>query len=201
MRLSAKTIKLNSKTNIRFHPLTEKLHKILMNAYMASDKQHYLKEINKYFGSRTDIPVHIIAVIPTENNSYEVIGGCFSPIFDINDISNENSIISSYTSSTSLDKKNKTDEQYRRVAKKQDKEFKQDIIDFIYMDFIRAMSVLSLSKPGTMYKELGLLTKQASFKTDIWIEVFERNSILLKDFALLIDKPRDTLIKQSRSKS
>ena len=89
----------------------------------------------------------------------------------------------------------------RKLGLRQSRGGSQDIIDFIYMDFIRAMSVLSLSKPGTMYKELGLLTKQASFKTDIWIEVFERNSILLKDFALLIDKPRDTLIKQSRSKS
>lgn len=201
MKLSAKTVNLNSKTEIRFHPLTRKLYEVLMNAYMASDKQQYLKDINKFFGSRTDIPVHIIAVIPTENNSYEIIGGCFSPIFDIKDILNENSIISSYTPSTSLDKKNKTDEQYRRIVRKRDKEFKQDIIDLIYMDFIRAMSVLSLSKPGTMYKELGVLTKQANFKTDIWNEVFESNSMLLKDFAILIDKSRDALAKQSRPKS
>lgn len=201
MKLSAKTVKLNSKTDIRFHPLTKKLYEILMKAYIVSDKEQYLKKIDSYFGSRTDIPVHIIAAISTENNSYEIIGGCFSPIFDIKDISNENSIISSYTSSTSLDKKNKTDEQYRRVVKKRDKEFKQDIIDFIYMDFIRAMSVLSLSKPGTMYKELSLLTKQASFKTNIWNEVFESNSLSLKDLALLVDKSRDALIKQSRSKS
>lgn len=201
MKLSAKTVKLNSKTDIRFHPLTKKLYKILMNAYIASDKEQYIKKINSCFGSRTDIPVHIIAAISTENNSYEIIGGCFSPIFYIEDISNENSIISSYTSSTSLDKKNKTEEQYRRVVKKRDKEFKQDVIDFIYMDFIRAMSVLSLSKPGTMYKELGILTKQANFKTDIWNEVFEINSFSLKDLALLVDKSRDALIKQLGSKS
>ncbi|KRG34091.1 MULTISPECIES: hypothetical protein [unclassified Psychrobacter] len=201
MKISAKTIKLNSKSKIRFHPLAKKLYEILMNAYIASNKEEYLKDINNYFGNRNNIPLHIISMIPRETNSYEIIGGCFSPIFDIKDIVNENSIISSYVSSTSLDRKNKTDEQFKRISKKRDKEFKQDIIDFIYMDFIRTVSILSLSKPGAMYKELGLLTKQASFETDIWNDVFESNSILLKDFALLIDRPRDTLIKQSRFKS
>lgn len=201
MELSAKTIKLNNKSKIIFHPLAEKLYKILMNAYTASNKEEYLKNINNHFGNRLGIPVHIISMIPRENNGYEVIGGCFSPIFDINDILSKNSIIYSYVSSTSLDRKNKTDEQFKRMSKKRDKKFKQDIIDFIYMDFIRTVSILSLSKPGAMYKELGVLTKQACFETDIWNDIFKSHSILLKDFALLIDRPRDTLIKQSRSKN
>lgn len=41
------------------------------------------------------------------------------------------------------------------------------------------------------------------YKSDVWNELFETNnkiykkSFLLKDFALLIDKSRDTLIKQA----
>ncbi|WP_296242882.1 MULTISPECIES: hypothetical protein [unclassified Psychrobacter] len=202
MKLSAKTISLNSNSTVKFHPLTRKLHQVMMNAYIISDKSAYLKNVSNYFGSRVEIPVHNISVI-FKDGSYEIIGGCFSPIFDLNDISNDNTVILSYTTSQGYDTKNKTDEQVKRVKKRIQDQFDQDVINFIYMDYIRAISTLSLSKPGIMYPELKRLTQE--YDSDMWNKIFgdesqsaKKNTFLLKHCAELLDKTRDTLIKQAK---
>ena len=49
-------------------------------------------------------------------NAYPIIGGCFNPIFDINNINTDNTLFHSYSQSKKSSKA----------------EFEQDIIDFIY---------------------------------------------------------------------
>ena len=201
MKLSAKTISLNSNSTVKLHPLARRLHQVLIKAYISSDKGTYLKNVHNYFGDIVEIPIHNISVI-FKDGSYEIIGGCFSPIFDLNDISNENTVILSYTTSQGHDTKNKTDEQVKRVKKRIQDKFDQDVIDFIYMDYIRAISILSLSKPGIMYPELKQLTQE--YDSNVWSKIFgdesqsAKNTFLLKHCAELLDKTRDTLIKQAK---
>ncbi|MGB2785187.1 hypothetical protein [Psychrobacter sp.] len=206
MKLSANTISLKSNSTVKLHPLARRLYKVLMNAYIDSGKSAYLKNISNYFGSRAEIPIHNISVIFNEG-SYEIIGGCFSPIFDLNDICNENTIILSYATSQGYDTKNKTDEQIKRVKKRVKDKFNQDVIDFIYMDYIRAISVLSLSKPGVMYSEIRELSQTKSkYSSAVWNEIFGNegelpiNYFSQKDFSILIDKTRGTVNNHDKLK-
>lgn len=206
MKLSAKTISLNSNSTVKLHPLARKLYQVLMNAYISSDKSAYLKNISNYFSSRVEIPIHNIAVI-FKDGSYEIIGGCFSPIFDLNDICNENTVILSYTTSQGHDTKNKTDEQVKRVKKRIQDKFDQDVIDYIYMDYIRAISILSLSKPGVMYSEVRELSQaKGKYSSAIWNEIFGTedkspiNYFSQKDFSSLIGKTRGTVNNHNKIK-
>ena len=207
MKLSAKTISLNSNSIVKLHPLASRLHQVLIKAYISSDKSTYLKNVPNYFGSRVDIPIHNISVI-FKDGLYEIIGGCFSPIFDLNDISNENTMILSYTTSQGHDTKNKTDEQINRVKKRIQDKFDQDVIDFIYMDYIRAISILSLSKPGLMYSEIRELSHTKSeYSSAVWNEIFGNedelpiNYLSQKDFSMLIDKTRGTINNHNKIKN
>ena len=207
MKLSAKTISLNSSSTVKFHPLARRLYQVLMEAYISSDKSTYLKNVSNYFGNRVEIPIHNISVI-FKDGSYEIIGGCFSPIFDLNDISNENTVILSYTTSQGHDTKNKTDEQVKRVKKRIQDKFDQDVIDFIYMDYIRAISILSLSKPGLMYSEIRELSHTKSeYSSAVWNEIFGNedelpiNYLSQKDFSMLIDKTRGTINNHNKIKN
>ena len=207
MKLSAKTISLNSNSIVKLHPLASRLHQVLIKAYISSDKSTYLKNVPNYFGSRVDIPIHNISVI-FKDGLYEIIGGCFSPIFDLNDISNENTVILSYTTSQGHDTKNKTDEQINRVKKRIQNKFDQDVIDFIYMDYIRAISILSLSKPGLMYSEIRELSHTKSeYSSAVWNEIFGNedelpiNYLSQKDFSMLIDKTRGTINNHNKIKN
>ena len=207
MKLSAKTISLNSNSIVKLHPLASRLHQVLIKAYISSDKSTYLKNVPNYFGSRVDIPIHNISVI-FKDGLYEIIGGCFSPIFDLNDISNENTVILSYTTSQGHDTKNKTDEQINRVKKRIQDKFDQDVIDFIYMDYIRAISILSLSKPGLMYSEIRELSHTKSeYSSAVWNEIFGNedespiNYLSQKDFSMLIDKTRGTINNHNKIKN
>ena len=207
MKLSAKTISLNSNSIVKLHPLASRLHQVLIKAYISSDKSTYLKNVPNYFGSRVDIPIHNISVI-FKDGLYEIIGGCFSPIFDLNDISNENTVILSYTTSQGHDTKNKTDEQVKRVKKRIQDKFDQDVIDFIYMDYIRAISILSLSKPGLMYSEIRELSHTKSeYSSAVWNEIFGNedelpiNYLSQKDFSMLIDKTRGTINNHNKIKN
>ena len=206
MKLSAKTISLNSNSIVKLHPLASRLHQVLIKAYISSDKSTYLKNVPNYFGSRVEIPIHNISVI-FKDGSYEIIGGCFSPIFDLNDICNKNAVILSYTTSQGHDTKNKTDEQVKRVKKRIQDKFDQDVIDFIYMDYIRAISILSLSKPGLMYSEIRELSHTKSeYSSAVWNEIFGNedelpiNYLSQKDFSMLIDKTRGTVNNHNKLK-
>ena len=50
MKLSAKTISLNSNSIVKLHPLASRLHQVLIKAYISSDKSTYLKNVHNYFG-------------------------------------------------------------------------------------------------------------------------------------------------------
>lgn len=207
MKLSAKTISLNSSSTVKFHPLASMLYEVMMEAYISSDKSTYLKNVPNYFGNRVEIPIHNISVI-FKDGSYEIIGGCFSPIFDLNDISNKNTVILSYSTSQGHDTKNKTDEQIKIVKERIQDKFDQDVIDFIYMDYIRAISILSLSKPGVMYSVVRELSHTKSeYSSAVWNEIFGNqgkspiNYLRKKDFSMLIGKTRFTVNNHNNVKN
>ena len=130
------------------------------------------------------LPINYISMISqgSGTNAYPIIGGCFNPIFDINNINTENTLFHSYSQSKKSSKA----------------EFEQDIIDFIYMDFIRSISILSLKKPGAMEPQLRVLSKE--YKSDIWNALLDSNKSYLRqmDFANLLDTERDTISKQCK---
>lgn len=122
------------------------------------------------------------------------IGGCFSPVFNIKDLRNNNTIFLSYKNS---------DKNIKSEHKKQaNKEFDQDVIDFIFMDFIRSISILSLSKLGLMYSSLKTITQE--YKSPIWSEIFNKGAKTPKDYILLynvadlLDKTRGALNSQAK---
>ena len=131
------------------------------------------------------LPINNISMISqgSGTNAYRIIGGCFNPIFDINNMNTENTLFHSYSQSKKSSKA----------------EFEQDIIDFIYMDFIRSISILSLKKPGAMEPQLRVLSKE--YKSDIWNALLDSNKSYLRqiDFANLLDTERDTISKQCKS--
>lgn len=207
MKLSAKTINLNSSSTVKFHPLASRLYEVMIEAYISSDKSTYLKNVHNYFGDIAEMPIHNISVI-FKDGSYEIIGGCFSPIFDLNDISNKNTVILSYSTSQGYDTKNKTNEQIKVVKKRIQDKFDQDVIDFIYMDYIRAISILSLSKPGLMYSEIReLLHTKSEYSSAVWNEIFGNegkspiNYLRKKDFSMLIGKTRFTVNNHNNVKN
>lgn len=193
MKLSAKTISINENTELKFHPLTKKLYKILMQAYVAGGQKDYLISITQKFECYSSLLVHQIAMISSGNSKYQIIGGCFTPFFDIKNLNNNNAIFLNYCSTRNVKS------EYKARAQK---EFEQDIINFVYFDFIRAISILSLAKPGVMYPELREVTQE--FESNIWDELFskEKNSthnyLLQKDFASLIGLTRDAVGKQAK---
>lgn len=196
MNLSAKSISINSSTEVSLHPLAKKLTKLLNCAYMSGGQEAYLKSMNAKFSCYNSLPIHNISLVNKEANQYLLIGGCFSPFFNLKDIHNDNTIFLSYKSS-----KKDIKPEYKKQVKK---EFDQDVIDFIFMDFIRAISVLSLAKPGLMYPSLKTITQE--YKSQIWSEIFNKEAknpkdyILLNNVADLLDTTRGTLNSHTKLK-
>ena len=185
MNLASKTIVPNSKTIIKLHPLAKQLNKLIVEAYVLGDQQDFLASIMSTFNCEEGIPIHNISLISqgSGTNEYQIIGGCFNLIFDIHNINSynfDNTLFHSYSQS-------------KRNSKA---EFEQDVIAFIYLDFIRAISLLSLKKPGFMEPELRKLTKK--YKSEIWNKLFKGNKNYLRqiDYASLLDIKRDTISKQ-----
>lgn len=195
MKLTAKSLIFKNTLKLELHPLAKKLSEILNKAYLKGEQEGYLKNISSNFECFMKLPINNLSVVFVSIDKYQIVGGCFLPFFTVNNLNDRNSLLIGYKSS------------YKNIKPihkaKVQKEFEQDIINFIYLDFIRALSIISLSRPGAMYKDLAKITKNSRFKSDIWNELFEKDnsaykkSFLLKDFALLIDKSRDTLIKQA----
>ncbi|WP_394212393.1 hypothetical protein [Psychrobacter piscatorii] len=194
MRLEAKTITINDSTNIRLHPLAGKLYKLMMSAYIVGGQETYIKCITDKFNCYQSLPIHNVSLISEDTNKYLLIGGCFSPVFNRKDLNNRNTIFLSYRTS----KHNFKPEHKSEI----DKEFDQDVIDFIFMDFIRAISMLSLSKPGILYKSLKEITQK--HKSPIWSEIFNREAknpkdyVLLNNVADLLDTTRGALNNQAK---
>lgn len=194
MRLEATTISINRSTNIRLHPLAKKLYKLITSAYEVGGQETYIKCITDQFDCYQSLPIHNVSLISEDTNKYLLIGGCFSPVFNRNDLNNDNTIFLSYKTS----KHNFKPEHKSEI----DKEFNQDIIDFIFMDFIRSISIISLSKPGLVYPELKKITQD--YKSQIWSEIFKKESkssnefITLNNIADLLDTTRATLTNHAR---
>lgn len=184
MNLASKTIIPNSKTVIKFHPLAKSLYTLINEAYVFGGQQDFLADMTARLQPHRGLPINNISIISqgSGTNTYRVIGGCFNPIFDINNINANNTLFHSY----SQPKKSS------RAA------FEQDVIDFIYLDFIRSISVLSLRKPGAIEPQLRMLSKE--YKSDIWSALFDRGKNYLRqiDFANLLDTERDTISKQRK---
>lgn len=184
MNLASKTIIPNSKTQFSFHTLAKNLYKIINEAYLFGDQQDFLADMTVRPQPHRGLPINNISMISqgSGTNAYRIIGGCFNPIFDINNMNTENTLFHSYSQSKKSSKA----------------EFEQDIIDFIYMDFIRSISILSLKKPGAMEPQLRVLSKE--YKSDIWNALLDSNKSYLRqiDFANLLDTERDTISKQCK---
>lgn len=184
MNLASKTIIPNSKTQFSFHALAKNLYKIINEAYLFGDQQDFLADMTVRPQPHRGLPINYISMISqgSGTNAYRIIGGCFNPIFDINNMNTENTLFHSYSQSKKSSKA----------------EFEQDIIDFIYMDFIRSISILSLKKPGAMEPQLRVLSKE--YKSDIWNALLDSNKSYLRqiDFANLLDTERDTISKQCK---
>ena len=194
MKLSAKTIRINDNTDIKLHPLSAKLYKLIMRVYIVGGQEEYIKFMTDQFNCYRSLPIHNVSLVSKEANEYLLIGGCFSPVFNLKDLHNDNTIFLSYKTS----KKNDKPEHKKQV----NKEFDQDVIDFIFMDFIRAISMLSLSKPGILYKSLKTITQE--YKSPIWGEIFNRKAknpkdyILLNNVADLLNTTRGALNNQAK---
>lgn len=184
MNLTSKTVTPNSKTVISLHPLAKKLYKLITEAYLLGNQQNFLSDMTTKLEHHRGMPINNISMISqgSGTNTYRIIGGCFNPLFDTNNISADNTLFHSYSQSK---KSSKT-------------EFEQDIIDFIYLDFIRSISFLSLKKPGAMEPQLRELSK--AYKSNIWSALFIGNKSYLRqiDFANLLDMERDTISKQCK---
>ena len=184
MNLASKTIIANSKTQFSFHSLAKKLYKIINEAYFFGGQQDFLADMNAKPQPNRGLPINNISMISqgSATNAYRIIGGCFNPLFDINNISADNTLFHSYSQS----------------KKSSRAEFEQDIVDFIYLDFIRSISILSLKKPGAMEPQLRVLSKE--YKSDIWNALLDSNKSYLRqiDFANLLDTERDTISKQCK---
>ena len=184
MNLASKTIIANSKTQFSFHSLAKKLYKIINEAYFFGGQQDFLTDMNAKPQPNRGLPINNISMISqgSATNAYRIIGGCFNPLFDINNISADNTLFHSYSQS----------------KKSSRAEFEQDIVDFIYLDFIRSISILSLKKPGAMEPQLRVLSKE--YKSDIWNALLDSNKSYLRqiDFANLLDTERDTISKQCK---
>lgn len=185
MNFSSKTIALNSKTVINLHPLAKKLYKLITEAYLLGNQQSFLSDMTAKLEYHRGVPINNISMISqgSGTNTYRIIGGCFNPLFDINNMSANNTLFHSYSQSKKSSKA----------------EFEQAIIDFIYLDFIRSISMLSLKKPGAMEPKLRMLSKE--YKSDIWVELFDggKNYLRQVDFANLLNTERDTISKQCKT--
>lgn len=193
MNLSAKSISINNSTKISLHPLAKKLSKLITSAYIVGKQEAYLESLNTKFSCYNSLPINHVSVISSHSNSYEAIGGCFVPFFNLKSLNKDNALFIQYKSS----KKDVKPEHKKRY----EQEFEQDVVDFIYMDFIRTISVLSLLKPGSMYPELKKLTQDdRKYRSSIWKEVFESKEYLRQeDFALLLDVKSETIRRQFKT--
>ena len=196
MKLEAKTTSINDSTNIRLHPLAGKLYKLMMSAYTLGGQEKYIKCITDQFNCYQSLPIHNVSLISEDTNKYLLIGGCFSPVFNLEDLNNGNTVFLSYKTS----KHNFKPEHKSEI----DKEFDQDVIDFIFMDFIRSISIISLSKPGLIYPDLKKITQD--YKSQIWNEIFKKESKISHEFmtlnnvADLLDATRSTLQNHTKLK-
>lgn len=102
MNLSAKTIRINDNTDIKLHPLSAKLYKLIMRVYIVGGQEEYIKFMTDQFNCYRSLPIHNVSLVSKEANEYLLIGGCFSPVFNLKDLHNDNTIFLSYKTSKKM---------------------------------------------------------------------------------------------------
>lgn len=200
MDLTVKSIAMQQKYELQLHPLAKKLYDTFIQAYTDNEQIKYLTQIDELTTGISNFPLHQVSVINVGINEYQIIGGCFSPLFNINNLSRNNTLLLSYTSSIKAEKKAKVKAERKRLNSDAQPNFEQLIIDFIYMDFIRATSLLSLKKPGLMANYLRQISQE--YHSRIWRDFFSNrhNYFQLTNLVLLTDTARSA-INQHKSSS
>lgn len=200
MDLTVKSIAMQQKYKFEFHPLAKKLYNTFIQAYTDNEQVKYLTQIDELTTGISNFPLHQVSVINVGINEYQIIGGCFSPLFNINNLNRNNTLLLSYTSSIKAEKSAKIKAERKRLNSDAQPNFEQLIIDFIYMDFIRATSLLSLKKPGLMANFLRQISQE--YHSRIWRDFFSNrhNYFQLTNLVLLTDTARSA-INQHKSSS
>lgn len=196
MDLTVKSIAMQQKYELQLHPLAKKLYDTFIQAYTDNEQIKYLTQIDELTTGISNFPLHQVSVINVGINEYQIIGGCFSPLFNINNLSRNNTLLLSYTSSIKAEKKAKVKAERKRLNSDAQPNFEQLIIDFIYMDFIRATSLLSLKKPGLMANYLRQISQE--YHSRIWRDLFSNrhNYFQLTNLVLLTDTARSAINQQ-----
>ena len=200
MDLTVKSITMQQKYELQFHPLVEKLYETFIQAYVDNKQVNYLTQIDELATGISNFPLHQVSVINVNTNKYQIIGGCFSPLFNINNLKHNNTLLLSYTSSIKTEKRAKIKAERKRLNSDAQPDFEQLIIDFIYMDFIRATSLLSLKRPGSMIDCLRQISQE--HHSNIWRDIFSNrhNHFQQTNLVLLTDTARSA-INQHKSSS
>ena len=199
MDLTVKSIAMQQKYELQLHPLAKKLYDTFIQAYTDNEQIKYLTQIDELTTGISNFPLHQVSVINVGINEYQIIGGCFSPLFNINNLSRNNTLLLSYTSSIKAEKKAKVKAERKRLNSDAQPNFEQLIIDFIYMDFIRATSLLSLKKPGLMANYLRQISQE--YNSRIWRDIFgnKHSYFQLTNLVLLTNTARSAINQQKSS--
>ena len=83
MDLTVKSIAMQQKYKFEFHPLAKKLYNTFIQAYTDNEQVKYLTQIDELTTGISNFPLHQVSVINVGINEYQIIGGCFSPLFNI----------------------------------------------------------------------------------------------------------------------
>lgn len=199
MDLKVRSIAMQQKYKLQFHPLTKKLYDTFIKAYVNNKQVEYLTQIDELTTGISNFPLHQVSVINVGINEYQIIGGCFSPLFNINNLNRNNTLLLSYTSSIKAEKSAKIKAERKRLNSDAQPNFEQLIIDFIYMDFIRATSLLSLKKPGLMTNFLRQISQE--YHSRIWRDIFgnKHSYFQLTNLVLLTNTARSAINQQKSS--
>ena len=199
MDLTVKSIAMQQKYELQLHPLAKKLYDTFIQAYTDNEQIKYLTQIDELTTGISNFPLHQVSVINVGINEYQIIGGCFSPLFNINNLNRNNTLLLTYTSSIKAEKRAKIKAERKRLNSNAQPDFEQLIIDFIYMDFIRAASLLSLKKPGLMANYLRQISQE--YHSRIWRDIFgnKHSYFQLTNLVLLTNTARSAINQQKSS--
>lgn len=185
-----KSVSLNSNTKFRFHTLTAQLYKSLIQAYLKGGQHEYLARMRLHEEYNVLIKSKILFLLSDgpKTNSYQIIGGCFHPLFNLKSFKADSAVhISCFTKNHDIE---------LRLKEKNDLE--QEINDFILTDFITSISLLSLKKIGYVVKDINAISK--IYKSGIWEELLlsEKEYISQTEFCKLLDVSTNTIHKHTQ---
>ena len=115
MDLTVKSIAMQQKYELQLHPLAKKLYDTFIQAYTDNEQIKYLTQIDELTTGISNFPLHQVSVINVGINEYQIIGGCFSPLFNINNLNRNNTLLLTYTSSIKAEKSAKIKAERKRL--------------------------------------------------------------------------------------